>query len=38
MSDATVPPYGVYTPLVVFFNEDESIDIESTKAHIKRIV
>ena len=38
MSRVTLPPYGVYTPLVVFFNEDESIDIESTKAHIKRIV
>lgn len=38
MANVTLPPYGVYTPLVVFFNEDESIDIESTKAHIQRIV
>lgn len=34
---STKPPFGVYTPLVTFFNEDESIDIQSTKAHIQRM-
>ncbi|KAI5460703.1 dihydrodipicolinate synthetase family protein [Mariannaea sp. PMI_226] len=33
----TLPPRGVYTPLVTFFNEDESIDLESIKAHIERM-
>lgn len=37
MTGITVPPYGIYTPLVTFFNEDESIDLESAKAHIKRM-
>ncbi|EFX05507.1 dihydrodipicolinate synthetase family protein [Grosmannia clavigera kw1407] len=35
---STKPAYGVYTPLVTFFHEDESIDYESTKAHIKRML
>lgn len=34
---STKPPFGVYTPLVTFFNDDESIDIQSTKAHIQRM-
>lgn len=34
---SSVPSYGVYTPLVTFFHEDESIDLESTKAHIERM-
>lgn len=33
----TKPNVGVYTPLVTFFNEDESIDFESTLAHAKRM-
>lgn len=33
----TKPTYGVYTPVVTFFNEDESIDLESTKAHVQRM-
>ena len=37
MALATKPPLGVYTPLVTFFHNDESIDIESTKAHIERM-
>lgn len=37
MGVSTVPTYGVYTPLVVFFHEDESIDLESTKRHIRRM-
>ncbi|KAH8704896.1 putative dihydrodipicolinate synthase [Talaromyces proteolyticus] len=31
------PNFGVYTPLVTFFNEDESIDFESTLCHAKRM-
>lgn len=31
------PPFGVYTPLVTFFNEDESIDLTSTKQHALRM-
>lgn len=37
MASAPKPPFGVYTPLVTFFNDDESIDIQSTKAHIQRM-
>ncbi|KAK7701520.1 hypothetical protein SLS64_010265 [Diaporthe eres] len=37
MVSTTKPPFGVYTPLVTFFNDDESIDIQSTKAHIQRM-
>ncbi|KAJ5925755.1 hypothetical protein N7454_007265 [Penicillium verhagenii] len=31
------PNFGVYTPLVVFFEEDESLDLDSTCAHAKRM-
>ncbi|KAI2823345.1 hypothetical protein CBS115989_1327 [Aspergillus niger] len=31
------PKFGVYTPLVTFFMEDESLDIESTLTHARRI-
>lgn len=31
------PKYGVYTPLVCFFNDDESIDFEATLSHAKRM-
>ena len=37
MSNLIKPPFGVYTPLVTFFNDDESIDAESTKHHIQRM-
>ncbi|KAG6353368.1 hypothetical protein INS49_007448 [Diaporthe citri] len=37
MASATKPPFGVCTPLVTFFNDDESIDIQSTKTHIQRM-
>lgn len=37
MASATKPPFGVYTPLVTFFHDDESIDIQSTKAHMQRM-
>ncbi|KAL2814023.1 hypothetical protein BJX63DRAFT_431654 [Aspergillus granulosus] len=32
-----IPRKGVYTPLVTFFNEDESIDLPSTLTHAKRM-
>ncbi|GLA54465.1 hypothetical protein AnigIFM63604_000607 [Aspergillus niger] len=31
------PKFGVYTPLVTFFTEDESLDFESTLRHAKRM-
>lgn len=37
MAATHTPPFGVYTPLVTFFHDDESIDIESTKSHIQRM-
>ncbi|KAH8599088.1 dihydrodipicolinate synthetase family protein [Bisporella sp. PMI_857] len=36
-STITTPPFGVYTPLVTFFHENETIDIEATKAHALRM-
>ncbi|KAL4874219.1 aldolase, partial [Aspergillus karnatakaensis] len=33
----TPPRYGVYTPLVTFFNADESLDIPSTLTHATRM-
>ncbi|CAI7625554.1 unnamed protein product [Penicillium bialowiezense] len=34
---ATPPALGVYTPLVTFFAEDESLDLESTLTHAQRM-
>lgn len=31
------PSFGVYTPLVTFFAEDESLDIKSTLGHAQRM-
>lgn len=31
------PKYGVYTPLVTFFTDDEYIDFEATLSHAKRM-
>ena len=31
------PPPGVYVPAVLFFDEKEELDIQSTKAHILRL-
>jgi len=31
------PPFGVYTPLVTFFNTDESLDLEATTQHALRM-
>ncbi|KAM0326962.1 hypothetical protein ACHAQA_006083 [Verticillium albo-atrum] len=32
------PPFGIYTPAVTFFNEDESIDYEATSQHFSRLL
>lgn len=34
----SIPARGIYTPLVTFFHEDESVDFESTKLHVQRMV
>lgn len=31
------PPRGVYTPVVAFFHEDETLDLEALEAHITRL-
>jgi 4-hydroxy-2-oxoglutarate aldolase len=31
------PPYGVYTPLVTYFNEDETLDLQTTAQHAVRM-
>lgn len=33
----SAPPFGVYTPLVTYFQEDESIDIQTTAKHALRM-
>jgi 4-hydroxy-2-oxoglutarate aldolase len=33
----TPPPFGVYTPLVTFFHEDESLDLKTTSKHALRM-
>ncbi|KAH7018913.1 hypothetical protein EDB80DRAFT_561612 [Ilyonectria destructans] len=32
------PPFGVYTPVVTFFNQDESIDVKSISQHVHRLL
>lgn len=32
------PPYGIYTPVVIFFHEDETIDYENTSKHVQRLL
>jgi 4-hydroxy-2-oxoglutarate aldolase len=32
------PRYGVYTPVVTFFNEDETIDYDSIAQHVRRLL
>lgn len=32
------PRYGVYTPVVTFFNENETIDYVSIAQHVKRLL
>lgn len=31
------PPPGIYVPTVLFFHEDEALDIPTIKAHILRL-
>jgi 4-hydroxy-2-oxoglutarate aldolase len=31
------PPRGVYAPVVAFFHEDETLDLEALKAHVTRL-
>ncbi|KAK7747580.1 hypothetical protein SLS62_009079 [Diatrype stigma] len=31
------PPRGVYTPVVAFFHEDETLDLETLKVHVTRL-
>ncbi|KAM5544520.1 hypothetical protein V8D89_001418 [Ganoderma adspersum] len=37
MANSTPPPPGVYVPAVLFFDENEELDIQSIKAHILRL-
>ncbi|KAJ9133756.1 Dihydrodipicolinate synthase [Pleurostoma richardsiae] len=34
----TCPPRGVYAPVVAFFHEDETLDLEALKTHVTRLV
>lgn len=38
VSSISVPPHGVYTPVVAFFHEDESIDYDAITLHIRRML
>ncbi|KAK2735407.1 hypothetical protein CKAH01_01788 [Colletotrichum kahawae] len=31
------PPRGIYAPVVAFFHEDETLDVEALKTHIERL-
>lgn len=31
------PPRGVYAPVVAFFHEDESLDLEALETHVTRL-
>lgn len=35
--NSTPPPPGVYVPAVIFFDEDEELDLPSIKAHVLRL-
>ncbi|PIL29810.1 hypothetical protein GSI_08016 [Ganoderma sinense ZZ0214-1] len=37
MANSTPPPAGVYVPAVLFFDENEELDIQSIKAHVLRL-
>jgi hypothetical protein len=37
MSDSQPPPPGIYVPAVLFFKENEDIDVEATKSHIHHL-
>ncbi|KAF5536650.1 aldolase [Fusarium mexicanum] len=39
MGSATItPPFGVYTPVVTFFNDDESINYDAITQHVSRLL
>lgn len=38
MQNICPPPFGVYAPSVAFFNDDESLDLESLTQHVKRLL
>lgn len=33
----SAPPRGVYSPVVAFFNEDETLDLVALEVHVKRL-
>ena len=33
----SIPPRGVYAPVVAFFHEDESLDLSALEAHVTRL-
>lgn len=35
---AAPPPFGIYTPVVIFFHPDETIDYENTSKHVRRLL
>lgn len=37
MSPYSIPPRGVYAPVVAFFNEDETLDFSALKQHVTRL-
>jgi 2-keto-3-deoxy-L-rhamnonate aldolase len=38
MTSQPTPPFGVYTPVVCFFNDDESINFDAVTQHIQRLL
>lgn len=36
-SHSPCPPRGVYSPVVAFFHEDETLDVDALKAHVTRL-
>lgn len=31
------PPPGIYVPAIIFFNENDELDVESIKSHVLRL-
>ncbi|KAK7209179.1 hypothetical protein V2G26_016357 [Clonostachys chloroleuca] len=38
MTSQPTPPFGVYTPVVCFFNDDESINFDAVTQHVQRLL
>ncbi|KAF5597553.1 transcriptional regulatory [Fusarium pseudocircinatum] len=38
VSETISPPFGVYTPVVTFFNDDESINYDAITQHVGRLL